>query len=252
MIPLFFGRPERQLYGVYHPAPEQGRSARAMLFCNPFGQEAIRVNRPYRVLADKLTRQRWHVLRFDYSSSGDSAGSDADARVEAWLGDIATAIQELRAMAGVKSVHLLGIRVGATLAALSAAGRRDVEGLVLWEPIVSGRRYLESLLPTWRPEHPGDVAGETHGFVVPSALARGFCALALDAASIRGDGRVLLVGDGSDADQAALRQRLERSVGDFTFREVHGPLPWTKANDYGAGPLPVEALNAIVEWRGAA
>jgi hypothetical protein len=40
-------------------------------------------------------------------------------------------------------VTLLGLRFGATLAALASAARDDVERLVLWEPVREGARYLE-------------------------------------------------------------------------------------------------------------
>ncbi len=250
MIPLQFGRAARPLYGVYHPAAGPGRATRGIVLCNPLGQEAVRANRPYRVLAEQLARQRWHVLRFDYSSTGDSAGVDADARIADWLDDIGAAIDELEAIAALRSVHLLGLRLGAALAARVASARPDVDGLVFWDPVASGRRHLEALLPTWRPEHAGDIAGEAHGFVISSALARDVAELSLSPA--KPGTPVLLVATRQAGDQAELRDTLERESARVTYHAVEGSLPWTRDNDFGAGPLPVAALKTITDWRGEA
>lgn len=249
MMPFLFGRAERPLYGVYHAAAAAGRVARGVVFLNPFGQEAIRANRPYRVLAEELARRRWHVLRFDYSATGDSAGDDGEARVAQWLDDVGAAIEELRAMAALEAVHLLGMRLGATLAARVAAARRDVKGVVLWDPLLSGRAFIEEILPAWRPDHAGLVAGEAHGFVVATELANDIAGLTLDASALRGLDGVLLVATGLTREQRELARALEGGPG-FACKEVSGPLPWAKANDYGAGPLPVDAMKSIAEWRG--
>ena len=56
MIPFYFGPPDRQLFATYH-APERETEARAaLLMCCPFGHEAIRAHRLYRVLADRIVR----------------------------------------------------------------------------------------------------------------------------------------------------------------------------------------------------
>jgi pimeloyl-ACP methyl ester carboxylesterase len=250
MIPLQFGRRERPLYGVYHPSTAPGRAGRGMVLCGSFGQEGVRSNRPLRVLADQLARQRWHVLRFDYSGTGDSAGDDTEARVEHWLDDIAAAVEELEAMAGLRRVHLAGLRLGGALAARVAASRDDVDGLVLWDPVASGRAHLQALLPSWRPGLAGEVAGEAQGFLVAGALAEGIAGLALDPATLPARLKVLLVATSGAEPQAALRDALAPGRASFTYREVAGALPWTKANDFGAGPLPVEALKAVSDWRG--
>jgi pimeloyl-ACP methyl ester carboxylesterase len=48
-------------------------------------------------------------------------------------------------MTAAPRVSLIGLRVGGALAALTAAGRRDVDRIVLWDPVVSGAEYLEEL-----------------------------------------------------------------------------------------------------------
>ena len=51
MTPVRFGAAPAGLVGMFHPA-DNGATHPAVLLLNPFGQEAIRCHRLYRVLAD--------------------------------------------------------------------------------------------------------------------------------------------------------------------------------------------------------
>jgi pimeloyl-ACP methyl ester carboxylesterase len=146
MTPVVFGPRGRQLLGIHH-APVVGEAVGAgVVLCNPLGYEAMCVHRTYRHLARRLAAAGFDVLRFDYHGTGDSAGrSDEPDRVRAWLDSVRAAVDELRALSGVKSVDLFGVRLGATLAALAAGERADVRGLVLWAPVVSGRTHAREI-----------------------------------------------------------------------------------------------------------
>jgi len=66
--------------------------------------------------------------------------------VQGWKADIETAMDELRHITDLQQVTLVGLRLGATLAAAVAADRQsDVDELVLWDPVVSGPEYLAEL-----------------------------------------------------------------------------------------------------------
>jgi dienelactone hydrolase len=85
-------------------------------------------------------------LRFDYDGTGDSFGSDFDPeRLQAWVTSIHQAIDALKTKTAVDRVVLLGVRLGATLAALAAAERTDVIGLVAIAPVLAGKAYLREL-----------------------------------------------------------------------------------------------------------
>lgn len=86
------------------------------------------------------------VLRFDYRGNGDSDGEFSETSLDTALADIGHAIDVLKERTGIGSVGLLGLRLGASLAALAAERRDDVSRLVLWEPIVNGGRYAQELL----------------------------------------------------------------------------------------------------------
>ena len=76
--PIYFGAPERPIFGFYHP-PAGGRlRGTGILLCNPLGDDLIRAHRPYRHLAEELSVAGFPVLRFDLDGTGDSAGDERD------------------------------------------------------------------------------------------------------------------------------------------------------------------------------
>lgn len=121
------------------------------MLCNPFGEEASRAHRIYRVLATQLERAGYAGLRFDYSCTGDSLGDSADATVDAWVDDIVAAADRLRSVTGASRVAVVGLRFGATLAMLaSARGGLRPRHLLLWDPVVDGAAYLRELVAQHR------------------------------------------------------------------------------------------------------
>lgn len=144
--PLFFGSSEKPLFGWHHPANGPVSRASAVVLCPPLGYEYMCSHRTIRQLAERLAAVGFDVLRFDYHGTGDSSGCAQDAgRVAAWIDSIRCAIDELRTASRRPRVTLVGLRLGATLAAAAAAGRDDVDGLVLWHPCVSGKSYVREM-----------------------------------------------------------------------------------------------------------
>jgi hypothetical protein len=63
------------------------------------------------------------------------------------LSDTECAIRTLREkVSGVESVNLLGLRFGATLAALAAQADDAIGRLILWEPVLNGLAYMRDML----------------------------------------------------------------------------------------------------------
>jgi pimeloyl-ACP methyl ester carboxylesterase len=143
--PRFFGDPENPLFGVYHP-PDTGYSNdRAVLLCYPIGHEYMMSHFAFRRLARLLSDAGCHVFRFDYYGTGDSSGDSSAGDVDRWKVDVCTAFQELKEIAGVKKIYIVGVRFGATLAALSSVDDLDVNKLILWDPVIVGQNYIEEL-----------------------------------------------------------------------------------------------------------
>ncbi|MDO8355992.1 MAG: alpha/beta hydrolase [Nitrospirota bacterium] len=144
--PMFFENGSYRLFGVLHE-PAAAPSGWGWVFCHPFAEEKLWAQRVYVSFARMLAARGAWVLRFDAMGNGDSQGQFSDSSVDTMLSDIGCAIRLLERSSGTAlSVGLLGLRFGATLAALAAERCPTVGKLVLWEPIVDGGKYMQELL----------------------------------------------------------------------------------------------------------
>lgn len=147
-VATWFGNPNRPLFGWWHLPAEQ--TIRALVVLAPaMARERLAADYSWRLLAASLTDAGFAVLRFDYSATGDSAGSAGDPDlVTAWLDDIDSALAAARSATDAPLV-VVGHRLGATLTA--GAIRRGanvsagVSAAVLWDPVLRGKRYLREL-----------------------------------------------------------------------------------------------------------
>jgi len=139
--PIWFGPVDRPLFGWWH-VPDGGRARGGVVLCPPFGMEAAAAGPALRRLAQQFEAEGFVVLRFDYDGTGDSVGDGSDpGRVDAWLNSIQTAVDVVLAC-GLARVALVGLRMGATLAAISAARGTKVDAMALWDPCPTGRSFL--------------------------------------------------------------------------------------------------------------
>ena len=147
--PIFFGAAKRPLFGWFHVpvrVEDAQRAKLGLVICNPFGYEAICAHRSLKRFAQATADLGLPCLRFDYDGTGDSFGSDFDPeRLRAWVSSVHQAIDALKTRMALDRVVLLGVRLGATLAALAAAERTDVIGLVAIAPVLTGKAYLHEL-----------------------------------------------------------------------------------------------------------
>ncbi len=146
MNPFFFGD-NKNLFGIYHSPGAERDLRTSVLICNPIGHEYIRSYQVVRRLAKRLSSEGYHVLRFDYSCTGDSHGESTSADLLAWYSDIDTAAKELMEISGSENLLQIGIRLGATLLVnLSSEGYKpDASRTILWDPVISGEDYLDKM-----------------------------------------------------------------------------------------------------------
>ncbi|HJR70337.1 MAG TPA: hydrolase 2, exosortase A system-associated, partial [Gammaproteobacteria bacterium] len=118
----------------------------AVLFVPSFAEEMNKSRRQLALQARSLAAAGYAVLLVDLFGTGDSEGNFGDARWETWLGDLAAAVQWL-ATRGHARIVVCALRFGALLARelVGQVGER-VERLVLWQPVTSGRQYMEQFL----------------------------------------------------------------------------------------------------------
>ena len=128
-----------------HQPADPPIAAHGVVICAPLGVEQLNAHRAIRHWADAIALQGMPVVRFDYHGTGDSAGTDEDPqRVATWLTNIADAATWMREQLGCRQISFSGLRMGAALATL-AATRQDIDNLVLWAPVIKGRRYCREL-----------------------------------------------------------------------------------------------------------
>ena len=148
--PLFLKNNNYNLFGVLHK-PDIPNSALipynlGIVFCHPFAEEKLIAHRVMVNLARRFTKEGLYCFRFDYMGHGDSDGNFDDSTIATRLSDIRCAIEFLRERTGVKMIGLLGVRLGATLAALTCNNLSEIDSLILISPIVEGKPYIDQCL----------------------------------------------------------------------------------------------------------
>ena len=257
MNPFFFGTSDRSLFGMYHPPKARHVSTTGVVLCYPFGQEYMRAHRAFRQLAMLLTRAGFHVFRFDYFGTGDSSGDSMEGSVDQWVADVGTAVEELKDTADVSRVALVGLRFGATLAALAAADRADVESVVLWDPVIKGGEYATDLAEegvsheSYRagrvPERNDGVVGVL-GFPLTEKLRAGMNAIDLNKATLPSRTKVLIVVSGeSDESKELERSFSERSKG-VEYRCIPTEGNWNEVDANGSALIPQAVIQGIVQY----
>lgn len=146
-VPLPLLRPEPVFvdgcFGWLH-RPVAGRPAPlGVVLAQAYAQEEICTHYGLMALAERLAAAGMAVFRFDYPATGDSSGDEpALATMEQ---SVVRAADLLRAEAGVGTIALVGLRLGAAVAARAAAAIDGVAGAVLLAPVVTGAAYLREV-----------------------------------------------------------------------------------------------------------
>jgi uncharacterized protein len=246
---LHFGDPQRPLLGVHHPAV--GDRDAAVLLCPPIGHEQVRSHRALRSLARQLASAGFHVLRFDYTGQGDSAGQPQDGDAAQWQRDARIALEELADLSGARRTAVVGLRLGATIAA--SAGLR-VDHLLLWDPVVSGRAHLAELdrmhaamvVDPQRFVAPRQVAGDDRiGFLMPAAQRASIAALDLLALPRWSAARVSLFASAVRPADAQLRAALVERGLSATLTSVDEDAGWDQLGEIEETLQPTALLRAL-------
>jgi pimeloyl-ACP methyl ester carboxylesterase len=258
MRPFFFGEPQEPLFGIYNPPSVEVRPKGAVVLCYPFGPEYQRSHRALRELAGQLADTGHHVLRFDYFGCGDSSGSTEQGAVDRWLEDIGRGVEELREASGRTRVTLLGLRFGATLAALAAARIPEVDRIVLWDPIVNGRGYLEELTrrnrsfmegrprpPAWSEKTPPE---EVLGTPLPVRLRTGLEGVDLLALERLQARKALVLSTEPTPWLTPLCEHLGRLGLEVQHEHIPSPALWLKQDRVDRTLVPHQVLQRITSW----
>ena len=160
----------------------------------PPSGRSLRAHRALQQLAERLAGAGFDVLRFDYFGCGDSSGEGHEGRLDRWLDDARAGIEEAEALCGSARVALVGVRLGAALAARGAGaaptrGRAGALGAGRGRAApprrAAARARGVAARPRARGPRPSTAPDEVLGFTLPAALAADIDGLRLDGMSAR-------------------------------------------------------------------
>ena len=144
--PFFFKSGANRLFGVIH-TPGSSIANRGFVLIHPFGEEKLWSHRVFVNFAREAANRGYPVLRFDLAGHGDSDSHSELCSIDSYLDDIEAAkLIFSQKFPQTDEITLVGLRLGATLAYLSAVRFGEASSLILWEPIIDGERYMQELL----------------------------------------------------------------------------------------------------------
>lgn len=127
------------LFGILHEPAEPGRRDAAILLLSPGVKTRVAPHRMYNKMAERFVALGFTVFRFDFYGLGDSEGTVPEPmlaelyrsiQVGRYVHDTRTAIDWLRAQTGIPRVVVGGLCGGAITGVLTAAGHRQVCGVL--------------------------------------------------------------------------------------------------------------------------
>ena len=262
MRPVRFGRAGRQLYGLYQESSIGNNRANSVLICNPFGQEYVHCHRVLRVLADRLARDGFNVLRFDFFGTGDSDGYDDEGDLSQWQEDVLSAHDEVLKLSGTATASWLGLRLGGIIAA--AASARLVfppRRLVLWDPVTDGAAYLQELetahafgmgfLAHWNQKTFEEVAEasarrEILGFPISTALRQQIVNISISTLTLARAQGLEIFCSKSNGDLKRFEQIPTVSDVQMRLIPIETQIIWASNEAMNSAIVPAETLNGIV------
>lgn len=142
---LYFESGTSMLFGALF-IPKAQANDTAYIICHPFAEEKKSAQRALVELANAIANDGKIAFMFDFYGCGDSEGTLAEANLDIWKSNIHHAILFLKSKTSVRSITIIGLRLSATLAFLSANESQDVQKVILLEPIPSFVDYLKESL----------------------------------------------------------------------------------------------------------
>lgn len=239
-----------------HHVPRSVAGNVGYVLCPPLGYEAVQCYHTLHCLAQALVTAGIHAVRLDYHGTGESLGSDSDPdRVAAWCESIREAVGALRALEEVDAVGLIGLRMGALLAA-EVAREVEVAALALWEPCASGQAYVREMeilasasagtLLSGPASTGGNGRVEAAGYTIERDTVEALGRLRLDGAGVCGRPRVLLIERDDRPSKARLVEPFAAAGCPAEVERRPGYKEMMVAPAHSR--VPTGTLDAIVSW----
>lgn len=245
MESFFFGDTTEQLYGVMQEP--QGTLIRdfALLICYPYGQEYMITHRALRTLSINMARAGVPSMRFDYAGTGDSAG-ETFALAKA-VENTVTAAHQLADLSGMDRIKIVGLRLGAAIAALASQRIGNVAHLTFWDPVINGNDYLQELTQHGRNDPANNDTLWVHGYPFTPILQQELKAIDIQAANLEKLSSVQFILSQTNAKADKLiasldTQQIRLHVDNSNLDDAN---TWMKADINGTFLLPYEILKRI-------
>jgi alpha-beta hydrolase superfamily lysophospholipase len=241
---------EGPLFSWFHSDAAVPQADCVAVICAPIGHEYTRSHRTIRHLADQLAAKGIPALRFDAHGTGNSPGDELDLdRLGHWQAGIRAAIRQAKALSGRERVCLIGVRLGAMLAAL-VASETPVDYLVLWNPSLKGRTYVRELqaiaMSAQRDTSSSERGLESAGFTMAPQTLEALRAVDLTKRRYQVTRRALLVGRDDLAPDTAIVDHLAAQGVPCDTVRVPGWLGMMADHQFTV--VPEEALATIAGW----
>ena len=250
---FFFGDGDRQLYGVFE-APAGSPAIGGVVLCYPVGQEAIRAHRSYAVLSKRLVGQGLAVMRFDYFGTGDSAGEASEGSMELWTENVQAAVEQVKRRTGLDRIGFIGGRLGANLALRHVAKHKGAGFMVLWDPVLNGQAYLNSLQELhheFATQYGSSTMSSQNGF---EALGFSFSdvfkqELEAEVLTFVPRLKTLLVSSVGELKGERLKEKCPNYGRRVELENLEEPNQiWVKRTDIGKGLVPMKTITSMEKW----
>lgn len=144
MLPKFHGETGERFFTLQFASTAEPRGH--VVFVPPFVEEMNRCRALVAQQARSFAAQGYLCTLVDFYGTGDCDGDLVDANLPRWRGNLDSAIDTLLAERDLPLV-LWGLRLGALIALDYAAhSGRSVRDIVLWQPVTSGKIYVNQVL----------------------------------------------------------------------------------------------------------
>lgn len=254
MIDTWFGAEDARTLGFLH-VPTDGVARGGVVICPPLGYDHALGYRGMRFFAQQLEAAGFAAIRFDYLGEGDASGATASPNSqERWLTTIENAVTYLHE-SGVENIVVVGLRSGALLAVRAMDRLRDVAALVLWDPDLSGRRFVRRQRSLYELTVGAMPQRADHNVTLISLALHPSTAawvegLEVTAGSLSAVGvETLVLGRRADDASAASRRIAQSDAAGIDYRVIDGQEEWLEAPG-ALAILPEESIGTIVEWVG--
>lgn len=140
-LPVTGGR----LFCLFHRPDGMATLKGAVIYVHPFAEEMNKSRRMAALQAKAMASAGYAVLQVDLIGCGDSTGDFGDATWDSWIENLVEAGAWLQKQTG-QQLWWWGLRVGSLLAAEAASRAGQPCRLLLWQPVMLGKQYLQQFL----------------------------------------------------------------------------------------------------------